>query len=215
MRLAQELVRTCVMTYTQTSTGLGPEEVRFSMMNSNVKSGVSATEQAPRLEDLLQLYEPDAEGGMEGEPLLNVLFHISKSFYILRPETLESVYVLYQTTKNPVYRDWGWRIFEAIQEHCLTPSSYTGIIDVDAPAASLSRNERLVRDENTGQKSDPNWNNSMQSFFLAETMKYLYLLFDDNGLVSLDEYVFNTEAHPMKIIKSANAYKEMLNAAGL
>ena len=34
----------------------------------------------------------------------------------------------------------------------------------------------------------------MQSFFLAETLKYLYLLF------SLDEWVFNTEAHPLKIV---------------
>lgn len=40
----------------------------------------------------------------------------------------------------------------------------------------------------------------MESFFLGETLKYLYLLFsDDPGLISLDEYVFNTEAHPLPI----------------
>lgn len=40
----------------------------------------------------------------------------------------------------------------------------------------------------------------MQSFFLAETLKYLYLLFSPPSVISLDEWVFNTEAHPLKII---------------
>ena len=40
----------------------------------------------------------------------------------------------------------------------------------------------------------------MESFFLGETLKYLYLLFsDDPDLLSLDTYVFNTEAHPLPI----------------
>jgi mannosyl-oligosaccharide alpha-1,2-mannosidase len=38
-----------------------------------------------------------------------------------------------------------------------------------------------------------------QSFFMAETLKYLYLLFSPRDLVSLDEFVFNTEAHPFKV----------------
>lgn len=44
----------------------------------------------------------------------------------------------------------------------------------------------------------------MESFFLGETLKYLYLLFsDDPNLISLDRYVFNTEAHPLPIWTSA------------
>ena len=40
----------------------------------------------------------------------------------------------------------------------------------------------------------------MESFFLGETLKYLYLLFSDNfDLISLDKYVFNTEAHLLPI----------------
>ncbi len=34
------------------------------------------------------------------------------------------------------------------------------------------------------------------SFFLAETLKYLYLLFDDANALDLSTWVFNTEAHP-------------------
>ena len=41
--------------------------------------------------------------------------------------------------------------------------------------------------------------NSMQSFFLAETLKYLYLLFAPEETLDLNKYVFNTEAHPIKI----------------
>lgn len=41
----------------------------------------------------------------------------------------------------------------------------------------------------------------MESFFLAETLKYLYLLFDqDDARFPLDRYVFNTEAHPLPLI---------------
>lgn len=44
----------------------------------------------------------------------------------------------------------------------------------------------------------------MESFFLGETLKYLYLLFSDNpNLLSLDRFVFNTEAHPLPIWTSA------------
>jgi mannosyl-oligosaccharide alpha-1,2-mannosidase len=48
---------------------------------------------------------------------------------------------------------------------------------------------------NTGVKDD-----KMQSFFLAETLKYLYLLFSPSSVITLDEWVFNTEAHPLRIV---------------
>jgi mannosyl-oligosaccharide alpha-1,2-mannosidase len=40
----------------------------------------------------------------------------------------------------------------------------------------------------------------MESFFLAETLKYLYLLFEDEPtVIPLNKYVFNTEGHPLPI----------------
>lgn len=42
--------------------------------------------------------------------------------------------------------------------------------------------------------------NMMQSFFLAETLKYFYLLFSPSSVIPLDEWVFNTEAHPLRIV---------------
>jgi mannosyl-oligosaccharide alpha-1,2-mannosidase len=49
-------------------------------------------------------------------------------------------------------------------------------------------------------KSPAPQRDSMETFWLGETLKYLYLLFsDDEGLLPLDRYVFNTEAHPLAL----------------
>ena len=39
---------------------------------------------------------------------------------------------------------------------------------------------------------------SMESFFLAETLKYLYLLFAPPETLDFDAVTFNTEAHPLR-----------------
>lgn len=51
----------------------------------------------------------------------------------------------------------------------------------------------------------------MQTFFLAETLKYLYLLFSPPSVISLDEWVFNTEAHPLRITNLRGGNIENLN----
>ena len=48
---------------------------------------------------------------------------------------------------------------------------------------------------------NPPKDNVQQSFFLAETLKYLYLLFSDDSVIPLDQWVFNTEAHPLPVMK--------------
>ena len=44
----------------------------------------------------------------------------------------------------------------------------------------------------------------MESFWPAETLKYAYLLLDDSSpeLLPLDQFVLNTEAHPLPIAGS-------------
>ena len=103
------------------------------------------------------------------------------AFYILRPETVESLYYLNQLTGDPIYREWGWEIFQSIEKHCKTTTAYGALPDV----RSTSRGPE----------------DRMESFFLAETLKYFYLLFvpKEEG-IDLMEYVFNTEAHPQKIM---------------
>jgi mannosyl-oligosaccharide alpha-1,2-mannosidase len=54
----------------------------------------------------------------------------SAPFYILRPEAAESMYVLHQLTGNPIYREWGWKMFQAIEKHCKTAFGYGAHPDV-------------------------------------------------------------------------------------
>ncbi|KAH8957889.1 hypothetical protein BDL97_07G115200 [Sphagnum fallax] len=97
---------------------------------------------------------------------------------ILRPETVESLMYVWRKTGDSKYRDWGWDIFQAFEKQSRTPTGYVGL-----------------RDVRTGEKDD-----MMQSFFLAETLKYFYLLFSPSSVIPLDKWVFNTEAHPLRII---------------
>lgn len=103
---------------------------------------------------------------------------VGMAYNILRPETIESLFYLWRKTGDAKYREWGWDIFQAFEGHSRIATGYVGL-----------------RDVNSGEKDD-----MMQSFFLAETLKYLYLLFSPSSVIPLDEWVFNTEAHPVKIV---------------
>lgn len=112
----------------------------------------------------------------------------NERYYILRPETYESYFVLWRLTKDQKYRDWGWEAVQALEKNCRVESGgYTGIKNVY---------------QINGQKDDV-----QQSFLLAESFKYLYLLFSDDDLISLDQWVFNSEAHPLPI-KGSPMYRE-------
>jgi len=101
--------------------------------------------------------------------------------YILRPEVLESYFILYRITGDKKYRDWAWEAAQAIQKYSKAGAGrgYSGLRNTNS--------ETPVQDD------------VQQTFFLAETLKYLYLIFSSNDLISLDEWVFNTECHPLPI----------------
>lgn len=100
-------------------------------------------------------------------------------YYVLRPENLESCFYLYRFTKNDRYLWMGKRMVEDIIEHCRNDVGY----------ASLKNVMTFEKD------------NSMQSFFFAETLKYAYLIFAPANKLDLGKVVLNTEAHPFKIIQ--------------
>ncbi|XP_052435429.1 mannosyl-oligosaccharide 1,2-alpha-mannosidase IA isoform X1 [Carassius gibelio] len=106
---------------------------------------------------------------------------MSDRYYILRPEVIESYMYMWRLTHDPKYRQWGWEAVEALEKHCRVDAGFSGIRDVYASTVSHD--------------------NMQQSFFLSETLKYLYLLFSDDDLLPLDDWVFNTEAHPLPVIR--------------
>lgn len=101
----------------------------------------------------------------------------------LRPEFIESTYHLYRATKDNWYLYVGEMVMRDINRRCRTKCGFAGIQNVV-----------------TGELTD-----RMESFFLGETTKYLYLLYDDSHpLNSLDSaYVFTTEGHPLIIPKKS------------
>ena len=126
-------------------------------------------------------------------------------YYLLRPETVESLFYVYRLTRNESYRDAAWEIFSAIKQYCRVSSGgYAGVREVSA--------------------FEPEQDDLQQSYFLAETLKYLYLTFtsdvgSDGGdgaasaakgggsprsassttELNLEQWVLNTEAHPLRI----------------
>ena len=102
-----------------------------------------------------------------------------------RPETVESLFYLYRLTGDVKYRQWGYEIFQNFIK-------YTKVVNEhgEISFSSLSDVTSLKQD------GSPKFKDNTESFWFAETLKYLYLLFDDENKIPLTEYVFNTEAHP-------------------
>ncbi|HMC32395.1 MAG TPA: glycoside hydrolase family 47 protein [Candidatus Angelobacter sp.] len=114
--------------------------------------------------------------GIEPETLDYTTMKIVSPGYQLRPEIMESAYYLEYFTKDPRYVEMGSTFLLSLVRYCKTDAGY----------AALSNVETRVKKD------------SMESFFLAETLKYLYLLFAPRETLDLTKMVFNTEAHPLR-----------------
>jgi len=110
-------------------------------------------------------------------------FRSSKFFthdpsYYLRPEYVESLFVIYRITKDEQLQEMAWNVFQSLEKFCKIPSGgYAGLKDVNDPKSHID---------------------DMPSYFLAETLKYLLLIFGPDDYVSLEDFVFTTEAHPLR-----------------
>ena len=113
--------------------------------------------------------------GIEPEEFDYREMRVTSPGYQLRPEIIESAYYLAHATGDEAYVRMGATIFRDLKRHCRTDAGYTILTNVETKARG----------------------DLMHSFFLAETLKYLYLLFEPRAL-NLDEVVFNTEAHPLR-----------------
>jgi len=98
--------------------------------------------------------------------------------YETRPEAIESVFILYRLTGDESLRDRAWNMFNTIVQATRTDVAHAALDDCTV--------------------DDPPKADRMESFWMAETLKYFYLIFSEPHVVSLDEYVLNTEAHPLR-----------------
>ncbi|KXN80800.1 Endoplasmic reticulum mannosyl-oligosaccharide 1,2-alpha-mannosidase [Leucoagaricus sp. SymC.cos] len=185
---AEGLAYTCYLMYADSRSGLSPDNVKMNDAGQWVEF-VRAWEKVGRPRAIPPGLR---EGGSIRRPDKDARdYRITQPSYYLRPETVESFFILYKITGNVKWRERGWEIFQAIQKYAKTKHGYGSISNVDrAPHFPID---------------------DMPSFFLAETLKYLYLLFDDTDIIPLDKWIFNTEAHPLPIFEWTKEERELFD----
>ncbi|KAK0184926.1 glycoside hydrolase family 47 protein [Armillaria mellea] len=157
--VALGLMEGCWNSYAGTATGIGPESFAYIASDGNYTGTTKPSE------DQLTFYE---EHG----------YYITSSYYILRPEVLESNFYAWRITGDTKYLDRATSALNSFKEFLPGAVAFDGIYDVNNV---------------TSVKVD-----DMESFWFAEVLKYLYLTFDDPENINIDDYIFNTEAHPLK-----------------
>lgn len=113
---------------------------------------------------------------IEPEQIDYSTMNVTYPSYPLRPEIIESAYYLFHFTGDEKYREMGETFFNDIKKYCRGEVGYAALKSVE-----------------TKEKSD-----EMESFFLAETLKYFYLLFSKPETLDFNKIIFNTEAHPIR-----------------
>jgi mannosyl-oligosaccharide alpha-1,2-mannosidase len=179
VELGRKLTDGCIWTYEATPLGIMPEV--FDMLPCRIGSECPWDEakwKVSVLEKAGQDSGADASEVIKHERLPPGFTSISDRRYILRPEAIESVFLLYRITGDPVLQEKAWQMFSNISKYTETEFANAALRDVTDPSAP---------------KDD-----SMESFWTAETLKYFYLIFSEPDLISLDKFVFNTEAHPFR-----------------
>ncbi|HLI65301.1 MAG TPA: glycoside hydrolase family 47 protein, partial [Caulobacteraceae bacterium] len=114
--------------------------------------------------------------GLEPEEIDYRTMEIVEPGYPLRPEIIESAWYLRRATGDPAYLAMGQAFLDGLIAHTRTDAGFTVVTSV----STMARGDL------------------MPSYFLAETLKYLYLIFAPDDAVDLDRAVFTTEAHPLR-----------------
>lgn len=179
--LAKELMKTCWGMYLATATGLAPEITFFAiddppkmmtdMAKDRVKKKFAGAQGGTISKPLLPIDDPSAEWRKD------YIIKPSDHHNLQRPETVESLFYMWRITGDEMYRRWGWEIFKSFVRHTA--------VDDGAGFTSLGNANTLP-----AEKRD-----NMESFWLAETLKYFYLLFSPQEFMPLEDIIINTEAH--------------------
>ncbi|ROV91438.1 hypothetical protein VSDG_07166 [Cytospora chrysosperma] len=192
MDLAVQLTDGCVWAYNATATGIMPEIFSFvacgGVDDSQTGPGCAYDEAKWRAAVRDHYYagakeplDPGAEeidNAIKSRRLSPGFVELSDRKYILRPEAIESVFLMYRLTGDAAWMDKAWAMFSSIERHTRTKVGAASLRDV----TTVPVTEQV---------------DSMESFWLAETLKYFYLVFSEFDLVDLDTWVLNTEAHPL------------------
>lgn len=179
--LGRKLTDGCVWLYRHSPTGIMPESF--------------ALQACPSFDEC-DYFPSSSSSSSSNKKNNNHFTSVRDKRYALRPEAIESVFYLYRITGDERYRDDAWEMFTAIDELTRTPYANAALSDVTG--TSFSSSSPAGGEDGEGTPKPPQ-QDSMESFWMAETLKYFYLVFSEPGVLSLDEFVFNTEAHPFRL----------------
>ncbi|KAJ3274208.1 hypothetical protein HDV01_003281 [Terramyces sp. JEL0728] len=209
LELAEELARSCYEMNAQTLTGLSPEIVHWRTKADSVvpqkpvdydlATRLLYYHEKPYINSTIVSDKEKHAVPYDGETDSDTRFkdgfanrvneedfeiHDLDTHNLLRPETVESLFILYRVTGKSIYREWGYSIYKSFEKYCKND------VRIETP---------LFRDK-------------MQTFFLGETLKYIYLLFSPDEYLPLDKFIFNTEAHPLPVFDLSGdpIYKDLL-----
>ncbi|KAI0169472.1 glycoside hydrolase family 47 protein [Hypoxylon sp. FL1284] len=186
--VAEQLSDGCFWSYNATVSGIGPEIFHFVPCDPDAAKDDCQWSEARWTGALKTYWGQNSKGyEMSDEHLQNILdtrrlprgmVQVDDRRYILRPEAIESVFYMWRMTGSAKFMDQAWAMFEAVERWTRSKYASAALDDV-----TLERPMQV---------------DSMESFWLAETLKYFYLIFADWELASLDQWVLNTEAHPLR-----------------
>ena len=179
MAIAKRLVDGCIWAYDASPLGIMPELFHLATCDDPASciwdeaSWLRAvTTMAANDDSATSLSLEDfARGVIKKQHLQPGFANIRDHKYLLRPEAIESIFILYRITGEKYLLDAAWGMFNSIAAATWTKHAYAAVADV------------------TVEPGEVEHQNTMESFWLAETLKYFYLIFSEDDLVSLDEFV--------------------------
>jgi mannosyl-oligosaccharide alpha-1,2-mannosidase len=214
--LAKELAKTCWATYLATATGLAPEITYFHTDNppkmlsdvypdSTLLGGGSSSSPSSGVD--LKLISAPLEDTETWKQDIDI--HPQDTHNLQRPETIESLLYMYRITGDDQYREWGWDMFKAFVKHTAVIQPVVDHSDPSSSSSSSAPSSRIVgfTSLSNGNFNPPVQRDNMESFWMAETLKYFYLLFSEPDFIPLQDVVLNTEAHIFPRFKTGGDLK--------
>ncbi|KAK4500137.1 hypothetical protein PRZ48_008323 [Zasmidium cellare] len=183
VNIGHRLTNGCVWAYDHFPTGVMPETSTLVPCDDEpckwdaAKWHIAVSEHASSMDKRNNTRASDI---IRAERLPTGIASIGDRRYLLRPEAIESVFILYRITGIQTLQENAWNMFRSVYSRTQTPLANAALKDV------TNATDPILKED------------SMESFWTAETLKYFYLTFADPEYISLDDYVFNTEAHPFK-----------------
>ena len=187
--VAIQLTDGCVWSYNITASGIGPEIFTVATCGgidekqTGEKCKFSEKKYRAKVHDYWrpansEMTDEQVTGMINSRRLPPGIVDVNDRKYILRPEAIESVFMMWRITGDPIWQEKAWTMFTQVEKHTRSAVASASLDDVT--------------------RDNPTQVDSMESFWLAETLKYFYLVFAEWDVVDLDTWVLNTEAHPLR-----------------